>query len=136
MNNKYAKGKIYKLVSNHTNNIYFGSTTDSLPKRKSKHKYNYGQYLNNNYGYTTSFELFKLGDVDIILVEAFPCANKYELFARERFYIENNECLNKCNPCTRVKSIINCDCGVQYNSKSKWRHENSKHHLEFLLKNQ
>jgi hypothetical protein len=31
-------------------------------------------------------------------VELFPCASKDELLRRERFYVENNECVNKKIP--------------------------------------
>ena len=31
----YSKSKIYKLVSNHTNDIYIGSTCQSLSMRKA-----------------------------------------------------------------------------------------------------
>ena len=36
-----------------------------------------------------------IDDVKIILVENFPCNPIYELHARENYYIENNECVNK-----------------------------------------
>jgi hypothetical protein len=34
----------------------------------------------------------------IILVELFPCDSKMKLHQRERYYIENNECVNKNIP--------------------------------------
>ncbi len=132
---KYENAKIYKLVSNFTEKVYYGSTIDSLPKRKSKHKYNYGKWLENKYGYTTSFELFKLGEVDIVLVEKFPGKDKYELFARERFYIDNNECLNKCNPFSNEEKRTCCDCGIWYNCKTKLRHEQTLHHINYFREN-
>ena len=42
--------------------------------------------------------MIKLGDAKIVLVEDFPCERKEQLIARERFYIENNTCVNKCVP--------------------------------------
>jgi hypothetical protein len=110
--------------------VYYGSTIDSLPKRKGKHKYNYGKWLNGEYGYTTSFELFKLGHVDIVLVENYPCKDKYELFARERYYIDNNTCLNKSSPYSVDAKRILCSCGIWYNTKQKTRHEKTLYHQE------
>ena len=43
----------------------------------------------------TSFEIVKFEDVKIILIENFPCKTKYELLAREQYYIDNNICVNK-----------------------------------------
>jgi hypothetical protein len=133
-NQKYKNGKIYKLVSTQTDEVYYGSTIDSLPKRKSKHKYSYKQWLENKCKYTASFELFKFGDVEIVLVESFPCNSKYELFAREWYYIENNKCVNKCNPSSKnidVKRVI-CKCGVIFNKKGTSRHNISNKHLLFV----
>ena len=43
----------------------------------------------------TSFEIVNFEDVKIILIENFPCKTKYELLAREQYYIDNNICVNK-----------------------------------------
>ena len=32
------------------------------------------------------------------LLENYPCNNKYELETRERYHIENNECINRMIP--------------------------------------
>jgi len=91
---KYQKGKIYKLTSPHTDKVYFGSTIMSLNKRLKDHKYHY-KYKNV---LCMSKELFQLGDVDIELVEKFPCNSKSELLWRERYYIETHDCLNIMTP--------------------------------------
>jgi hypothetical protein len=84
----YQDAKIYKLVG--YGKTYYGSTTQALNQRKGGHK----RKLN-----CMSKEIFKLGDdVDIVLVESYPCNNKEELHQRERYYIENNECINKKIP--------------------------------------
>ena len=89
----YQKAKIYKLVGYGL--TYYGATIQSLCERKSGHKRNINKCM--------SKELFKLGDdIDIVLVENYPCNNKEELHQRERYYIENNECINKQIP-TRTK---------------------------------
>jgi adenylate kinase family enzyme len=46
----------------------------------------------------TSKLLFEQGICKIYLVEEFPTDNKMLLHQRERWYIENNECVNKCLP--------------------------------------
>jgi hypothetical protein len=93
----YQKAKIYKIVDNTTDNIYVGSTCEpSLARRLAKHVGNYKSHLNENYNYTTSFEIIKNGDYDIILIENFPCNTKDALFARERYWTNELICVNKC----------------------------------------
>ena len=87
---KYEKGKIYKLVDNTNKNIYIGSTIQSLSKRKAQHK-----EIKNK---CKSKLIINNGDYDIILIENYPCSSKEELLARERYFIENIECINKIIP--------------------------------------
>jgi len=138
--NRYQNGKIYKIVSDFTDNIYVGSTCCPLSKRIYQHKGNYNNYLNTNKKYVTSYELIKLGEVDIILIEDFPCDNKNQLHARERYWIEQNKdkIVNKVHP-TRTKreyyndnkeqisnrqnEDIHCDiCGYHYARTRKASH--------------
>jgi len=108
--NKYQRGKIYRLVCNTTGLQYYGSTIEkSLCERLSKHKYKYKQYFleKTNY-YTSSFEIIQNNNYEIILVELFPCNSKDELHQRERFYIENNKCVNKVIPC-RTDAVYRLD---------------------------
>jgi len=93
----YSKGKIYKLTTIHNPDlVYYGSTTNSLYKRKGSHKSSFK--CKNKV--CSSIKLFELGidDVEITLVESVICNNKEELHKRERFYIENNNCVNKVIP--------------------------------------
>lgn len=89
--NKYENSKIYKLVNDEMPGmVYYGSTYNTLVKRLSKHK--------TPSNHCRSKVLFEFGKVQIILVEKYPCNDIDELKAQERFYIENNECLNKVIP--------------------------------------
>lgn len=99
----YQKGKIYKIVSNTVDGIYYGSTADTLWSRFGGHKNDYNQWKKGKHGYCTSFKLIEAGDAEIILVEKYPCNDKIELKARERWYIENNDCLNKNVPNRTLK---------------------------------
>jgi hypothetical protein len=84
----YKNGKIYKLWSPEGDEIYIGSTINSLAKRLGQHKGN--QDCNSKY----LFE--KYTDIRIELMEEYPCDNKMELNKKEGEYIRNNECLNRC----------------------------------------
>ena len=87
--NKYHNGKIYKLVSNHTDKIYVGSTCkERLCQRLASHKSAFKQWLKNGKCNVRSYRLFELGDVEIVLLESVKCESKDELHKKEREYIE------------------------------------------------
>lgn len=94
----YGNGKVYKICSFQTDKIYVGSTTQQLCNRIAKHKINKKNYENGKYNYVTSYDILKYDDAKIILMENYPCNTKTELEARERYYIENNNCVNKYIP--------------------------------------
>ena len=97
----YNQGKIYKIVCNITGLTYYGSTCEPiLSRRLAKHRSNYKDYLNkaSHSHYTTSYKVLENGNCDIILMENYPCNSNDELLSRERYYIENYECVNKIIP--------------------------------------
>jgi len=100
-------GKIYKLVSDSTTDIYIGSTCNTLSHRLSSHKAPSNKAI--------SKELFKTGKVEIILIENFPCSTKDELRARERFFQTTMDCINK-NIASGVKAVFS-------DGKKEWMQE-------------
>jgi len=88
----YQQSKIYKIISPHTDKIYIGSTTKQyIACRKAVHKKHYQMWKDDNTKqYCSSFELYDLGDIEYILLEAYECNSKDELRARERYWIEQN----------------------------------------------
>ena len=94
--NIYNHSKIYKIVSPSTDKIYIGSTTQTLAQRLGKHIKIYKYYTNNNSYYTSSYEIIKLGDYSIQLIEQCNFNNKEQLRQREGYYIKlyNDICVN------------------------------------------
>lgn len=89
----YQKGKIYKIISPHTDKCYVGSTTkDLLCNRLARHVYDSKKNLGS------SRKIIQLGDYEIVLLELYPCNSKDELHARERHYIETLDCVNIAVP--------------------------------------
>ena len=121
----YNNGKIYKLVDNTNNNIYYGSTCQVLKNRKAQHKRDYKGYLSGNRGYRKSYEIVKNNNYKIELVELFSCNNKNELLKRERYYIENNNCINENIP-TRTHKEWYENNKEEYLNKCKTWYENNK----------
>ena len=94
----YSKSKIYKIVCNITGLIYIGSTSQPLCRRIQDHKNDYKRYLNGKHNYVSSFKILENNNYNIVLVEDFTCKRKEQLHAKERFWIENTECVNKVIP--------------------------------------
>jgi hypothetical protein len=93
----YQQGKIYRIIDNTNGNIYVGSTCKkTLAQRLSQHNFEYKKYCNSLcYYVVSSFDILKNGDYKISLIEDFPCDNKDQLRAREQYWIDNTDCINK-----------------------------------------
>jgi hypothetical protein len=122
----YQKAKIYKIYSKSNNHlVYYGCTTRKLSIRLSQHKGQYKRWLAGKRAYITSFKIFEeCNDYVIKLVEKCPCDNKYEASTRERYYIENNECLNKCIPNRTAKEYRNDNRGKLSERAKEYRDNN------------
>lgn len=143
----YSLGKIYKLVID--DKFYIGSTCQKyLSQRLALHFNNMktapGQKV---YIYMASVEKQK---ISIELLEAFPCANKSELNARENYHIEmykkNTKCLNIRGSITTEESkkdtrdknnarkaeLITCECGAEIARGYLHQHIKMKCHFEAL----
>jgi hypothetical protein len=103
----YSQGKIYKIISSECDDVYYGSTVETLKRRLQKHKSSYNHFLKGKKRPMTSFQILEKGNYHIVLVEDYPCNSKEELQLRERFYIENNECVNKFIPGRTEKEYKN-----------------------------
>ena len=91
-------GRVYKIYCNITGEYYYGSTTQTLAQRLSKHKNDYKKWKNGKTNYTTSFRIIERENYTISLLEEGEFQNKDFMKARERHYIENFECVNKNVP--------------------------------------
>ena len=91
----YSKAKIYKIYSYENDDVYYGSTCETLSRRMSGHRGQMKLYKEGKCNYTTSFKILELTSAKIELVENYPCNSKEELLQREGYYIRNNNCVNK-----------------------------------------
>tara|TARA_R110000822_G_C15132220_1_gene475221 strand:+ start:70 stop:726 length:657 start_codon:yes stop_codon:yes gene_type:complete len=107
-------GYIYKIFCKTDDElVYYGSTTLRVCKRIKQHQYDYNYWKNENNYFATSFLIIDTGDWDYITVENVVYDEPFELRNRERWYIQNNECINKNIPNTTSKE-----------SGKKWRDNN------------
>ena len=89
----YSTGKIYNMLNTIDDNIYVGSTAETLGQRMAKHR--------ANMKLTPHVKLYKhmheLGveQFYIELIENVPCNDIYELRAREGYHIRKRGTLNQ-----------------------------------------
>ena len=116
----YQLGKIYKIECNVTGKVYIGSTCEpTLARRLAGHITSYKRYLNGKYHYVTSFDVLQNGNYDIVLIESYPCNSKDELHARERYYTNNIDCVNKVKGQGMYNELGIKEYKKQYHEKNK-----------------
>jgi hypothetical protein len=136
----YSNAKIYKIVCNITGLIYVGSTCKKLCQRIAQHRATYKQYLKGNHNFITSFQILENGDYDIILIEEVKnCENKEQLRARERYYIESLDCVNKVIVGRSKKEYaqLNKDTIKEYQKEYRKEHKevNKEYNKKYLETN-
>ena len=94
----YSKGKIYTIRSYTNDDIYIGSTIQTLTDRKASHTRDYKGYLIQKANYVSSYEILKYNDYYIELLELYPCSCLEELKKREGHFIRKMKCVNKNIP--------------------------------------
>jgi len=128
----YSNGKIYKIISDQTDLIYIGSTTQQLSKRKQRHKSNKD---------CSSKEILQYEDARIILIEMFSCNCKEELSAREQYFMDKFKAdgfnlVNKNRVIGRdFNSKSNYDKQYYHNNKETLNNNRIEYHREYRNKN-
>ena len=118
----YQNGKIYKLICSETQKIYIGSTCSTLVKRLHQHKRKYNNCMSKTFI-----------EPQIFLIEDFPCERKEQLTGRERYYIENFDCVNKVIPGRTGKEYYQ-DNKDKINQISKEYHSKNQNNIDYQNK--
>lgn len=132
----YSKGLIYRLVCRdiEVKEIYVGSTTD-FASRKRLHKSDCHNSNSKRYGlkvYNYMREHGGWDNWDMILIEYFPCADEYELHARERHWIEHLSSTLNGNIPTRTHKEWRAENKETVATQQKaWKDENKEHISEW-----
>ena len=119
----YSQAKIYEIRCNVTNDVYYGSTVQCLNERIAQHK------SKNDCSATN---IIDRGNFNIKVLEEYPCNSKQELETRERWYIENNVCINRSVPGRTQQEYRqdNKEYIAQHNKK--YREDNKEHLKEYF----
>jgi hypothetical protein len=133
----YSNSVIYIIKPNvddcDENDVYYGSTNDFI-NRCSVHKSSYYD-TNTHSKYCSYFKIYDkygIGNCVTEIIEEYPCNTKEELFIREKYYINNNPCINKKRP------IITFDEKKEHNKTYYDNNKNdiSKQKHEYYINNQ
>lgn len=117
-------GQVYKIECNTTGLRYYGSTTQSLNKRLSGHICSYNssiQFPERKRNSCSSFKVLENKNFTISCVEYVDIEN---LKFRERFHIENNDCVNISIPTRERLEWENTHRNRVLDYKKKWRDSN------------
>ena len=87
----YQQGKIYKIFNTITNDIYIGSTTQTLCNRMKNHRNDASSKAHSHYKLYQFFHQYGVANFYIELLEKYPCSSKEELFAREGHFIRQEK---------------------------------------------
>jgi hypothetical protein len=92
----YSQSKVYIIRCDETEEVYIGSTIQTLSERLKSHKNDYRKWLNNRFPYVSSFEIVKYDSCSIELLEYYQCNNGDELRKKEGEYIRkySDKCVN------------------------------------------
>ena len=141
----YQNGKIYMIMTENSNEIYIGSTTQTLKRRLKEHESRFRRGVK----YYSSYEILKQGNYKIVLIKKFACNSLIELEAEETKFQKDLVCVN--NRLARMteeekrqyqkhykSEKFDCVCGGKYTRRHKSEHLKYKKHLDYLesIKNQ
>jgi len=121
-------GKIYKIYSQSFEKVYIGSTTKLLLERFLRHKKDYRRYTKGKFSFITSFHILQYDDANIELIEEIEFEDKKELIRRERYHIENSDCVNKRVESRSIKEWYQ-DNKEKISEKAKEYHQANKERI-------
>jgi len=123
----YQNGKIYSIRTYQNDDIYIGSTTETLSARIGSHRTTYKRWLRGTRKYNiTSFEILKYDDCYIELLEKYPCNSKEELTKREGELIRKMKCVNKRIEGRTKKEWYEDNKDMIMLRSKKWRENNKE----------
>ena len=94
MSQNFSKAKIYKITNDYNDDVYVGSTCNTLVKRFCQHKGDAPKEDRTHLPLNNLINEIGFNRFRIELIEDYPCKDKYELNQRQGFYIRQFGSLN------------------------------------------
>jgi hypothetical protein len=94
-------GTIYKIICAITDDVYIGSTFNTLRNRWQRHKGHYNDWINKKTQRRLSiypyFEKYGIDKFKIIKIKEYECVDKKHLESKEQLWISKSRCVNENN---------------------------------------
>jgi hypothetical protein len=116
----YKKGKIYQIKNTIDDDIYVGSTTNTLEGRMKGHRQGSNTKCKQHMILYNKMNEYGFDKFFVELIEEYPCNSKIELGAREGHWIKERGTLNKI---------------IQGRTKQDWNDENKDVKHNWYVKN-
>ena len=130
-------GKIYKIINNIDDDIYIGSTTNSLHLRFAVHILTAKYIKSKNRLLYKKINELGIEHFKIELVDEITCDDKKDLHALEGYYILQYGTLNHNLAGRSIKEWRKikrpCSCGKDYTMTNAARHRHSNNHNKRML---
>ena len=122
----YDQAKIYSIRSHQTDDVYIGSTCQTLSRRMSKHRTMKKAYEKGKANKVTSFEILQYPDAYIELVENYPCLCRDGLNKREGEIIRATpNCVNKNIPGRKMEQYYQDNAERIKQQRKQYRQDNA-----------
>ena len=135
MSQDFSKAKIYKITNDFNDEIYIGSTCDTLGRRFSMHKMDARREKNKGRPFYALLNEIGSERFRIELICNFPCEDKYQLRQKEGEYIRNLGTLNVRIAGRTDQEYTNETKEKRREYKIKYMKENSEKIKEYIETN-
>ncbi len=119
-----TQAKIYKITNDYNDDIYIGSTCNSLVRRYSQHKSHSNQEKHQHKPLYKLINEIGFDRFRIQLIENYPCEDKYMLKQKEGEYIRELGTLNKN---IAGRTIHDIQQTIEYKQYQKEYHQNPEY---------
>ena len=135
MSRDFNKAKIYKITNDYNDDVYVGSTCDTLGKRYSKHKTDSKKEKYKHYKLYKLMNEIGFNRFRIQLIIDYPCEDIYQLTQKEGEYIRLIGTLNKRIEGRTQKEYQNTNKDKIKEDKKEWYETNKDKIKEFYETN-
>tara|TARA_R110002153_G_scaffold266617_1_gene430094 strand:+ start:100 stop:648 length:549 start_codon:yes stop_codon:yes gene_type:complete len=119
----YKLGHIYAIWDCEDHDLVYYGSTQNIKERMMSHK-----KPSNNYA---SKQIIERGNYEYAILETHENIDKYDLVERERWYILNKVCVNKCIPHRTRDEYYQNNKEKILKQQAKWLQDNKDYHSKY-----
>jgi len=118
------------IMTENSNDIYVGSTAQTLKQRLHVHKSYYRTGL-----YCSSSEILKQGNYKIVLIKNFACNSRFELETEETKYQRDLVCVNKNRARITKEEKLQYDKQYKIDNKDSIKQKKKQYNKQYYIDN-